>query len=92
MRKRAYILYSGLVQGVGFRWTAREIAQELAVCGWVRNLQDGRVEIEAEADEEVLTYFMDKMKQYFSRYIREEKVYWLRATNEPGEFKVKFDW
>ena len=38
----------GRVQGVGFRYTAREAASECAVSGWVRNLPDGSVEIVAQ--------------------------------------------
>lgn len=38
------ILFSGDVQGVGFRWTCRRLAVEIGLSGWVRNLPDGRVE------------------------------------------------
>jgi acylphosphatase len=42
------VLYSGRVQGVGFRYTAHRIAQQHAVTGFVKNLRDGRVELVAE--------------------------------------------
>ncbi len=40
-------LFEGRVQGVGFRYTVRQIANSYEVTGWVRNLPDGRVELEA---------------------------------------------
>lgn len=46
MRLHAYI--SGIVQGVCFRMYTREVASELGLTGWVRNLSDGRVEVLAE--------------------------------------------
>jgi acylphosphatase len=41
---RAHVLISGLVQGVSFRWYAIQNARRAGVAGWVRNLDDGRVE------------------------------------------------
>ena len=53
------ILVSGRVQGVGYRdWVVRT-AQRTGLTGWVRNLKDGRVEIVASGDEEVLNALID---------------------------------
>ena len=46
-----HVLVSGRVQGVGFRWYARETAERLGLGGWVKNLTDGRVELLLEGRE-----------------------------------------
>jgi acylphosphatase len=45
---RRHIIFYGYVQGVGFRWRAVSAARQYGVSGWVRNLPDGSVEMEAE--------------------------------------------
>ena len=47
-------LISGLVQGVGYRFFTREVAMREGLGGRVRNVADGRVEVEAEGDIEAL--------------------------------------
>ena len=48
---RLHLVVSGLVQGVWFRKSTCDKARELGLCGWVRNLPDGRVEILATGPE-----------------------------------------
>lgn len=48
----------GRVQGVSFRYATLEKASELDVSGWVKNMPDGSVYLEAEASEEVLKEFL----------------------------------
>jgi len=52
--KRFRAIVRGRVQGVGFRACTQEVARDLGVGGWVRNLPDGAVEVEAEGDEAAL--------------------------------------
>lgn len=53
---------TGLVQGVGFRWTTQMIAQELGITGTVKNNPDGSVSIVAQGEELSLEHFIKKIK------------------------------
>ncbi len=65
------VFYSGRVQGVGFRYTVKQIAQSYEVIGWVRNLPDGRVELQAGGNaEEVEKFFQTIARGPLARYIK----------------------
>ncbi len=90
MKKQIHVYYSGRVQGVGFRFTAEDIAQDLDVTGWVKNLRDGRVEVVAEAEEGLLKEFLERINKYFSMYIQDADIQWLPAAGEFKDFGIKF--
>lgn len=62
IQKQVHIIVSGIVQGVFFRASTQEKALELGVCGWVKNLPGGDVEILAKANDETLQEFLDWVK------------------------------
>lgn len=57
MRKTIHFIVSGRVQGVFFRASTRQSANELGLCGWVRNLPDGRVEGMASGESKDIARF-----------------------------------
>ncbi len=57
------VFYEGNVQGVGFRWSVRHAAKGFDVTGWVRNLPDGRVELQVTGEDEEVRAFLDCIAQ-----------------------------
>mgnify|MGYP000123799565 CR=1 FL=1 len=89
MRKRVQVFYGGRVQGVGFRYTVRELACGYEVTGFVRNLVDGRVELVAEGTEEELREFLDRIRtSQLASHIRTADVNWQPATGEFRQFEI----
>lgn len=58
-----HITVKGKVQGVFFRKNAKQIAEDLNITGWVKNTDEGHVEIFAQAFEEELIQFIEWCKQ-----------------------------
>ena len=83
------IFYSGHVQGVGFRYTAKSAAAGFEVSGIVRNLPDGRVELVAEGVREELEAFRDAIRDAgLKPFIRGETVTWGAAQNDFRGFEI----
>jgi acylphosphatase len=57
------VFYEGRVQGVGFRWTVKNLANGFDVLGTVRNLEDGRVELEASGDRSEVDAFLQAIEE-----------------------------
>lgn len=63
MGQARYLLVSGKVQGVGFRYFAQMTAAEHNVNGWVKNMENGAVAIHAEGKEEQVDAFVRSLKK-----------------------------
>jgi len=88
-RKRVKILYSGSVQGVGFRYTVIRVATGFEVTGSVRNLPDGRVELVAEGATGELEAFRQGIREAgLGHFIQREEVSWGEARNEFRGFEI----
>lgn len=86
---RAHVFYSGHVQGVGFRWTAKNIAKGYEITGWVRNLPDGRVELVAEGAENEVRSFLQAIRQSgLGSLIRHEDVNWEQPMGDMFGFQI----
>lgn len=68
------VIYSGRVQGVGFRWTTARVARGYEVAGSVRNLSDGTVELIAQGDDSEVTAFLDAVADAMRGYIDEARI------------------
>jgi len=83
------IIYSGHVQGVGFRYTAKTVATGFEVTGAIRNLPDGRVELTAEGSPGELEAFRAALRDAgLAGFIRDEQVKWADARNEFRGFEI----
>lgn len=85
MNSRLTVRYEGRVQGVGFRFTAANLAQDLDVTGWVKNEFDGSVSMVAEGEEDQLMELLQAVhRSHLGKNITNERV---RNSSSTGEFK-----
>lgn len=84
---RKHYYFDGRVQGVGFRYKAMYLARSLELTGWVRNLYDGRVEMEIQGEEETIRYFLSRLQEDRFISITDMEVEEVRVVQERS-FKV----
>jgi len=88
-RTRMHVFYSGRVQGVGFRYTAKTTAMGFELTGVVRNLPDGRVELVVEGERGELEAYREAVRDAgLGGLIRDEQVQWPPATGEFRGFEI----
>lgn len=77
------VIYSGRVQGVGFRYTTSRISKKYDVTGFVKNLSDGTVELVACGTPEEVNRFLESIATHFYQHIEDMVA---RDIDDPGEY------
>jgi acylphosphatase len=90
MDVRVHILVSGIVQGVGFRFFVYDRAVNYNLRGYVRNLSNGQVEIEAEGDRSILEEFIKEIKVGpRSSHVADLNIQWIKSLNSISGFVIQ---
>lgn len=90
MQVAAHIVVRGVVQGVGFRYFAFRVAARLGVCGWVRNLHNGDVEILAEGERSLLEELIKDVKiGPRSAHVKDLTIEWQNYTGTYSSFEIR---
>jgi len=78
-----HVIFRGRVQGVGFRYTARQIAEHHAVTGFVRNVPDGSVEMFIQGDSAEIDNCIADIQSEFAGHVRDTQI-------EPAVFSPRY--
>ncbi len=87
---RRTVLYTGKVQGVGFRYTACSVARRHAVTGYVKNLEGGRVELVAEGDLDEVERFLAGVADDLGACINDTQEWTVTGTGDFRQFDIRY--
>lgn len=89
MRQRLQVFYAGHVQGVGFRYTVKNLAHGFEVVGNVRNLSDGRVELVVEGEKDELEAFEVAVHESeLGSLIKQTQAHWCESQGGLRGFEI----
>ena len=84
------VLYEGRVQGVGFRFSVRNFTTGYEVVGWVKNLIDGRVELEVQGEENEVDEFLEAvLDSHLRRHINRFVVHEIPVKSGVKGFEIR---
>ncbi len=92
MIERRHYIFSGSVQGVGFRYRATYAARGLGITGYVKNLYDGRVEMEVQGDRDSITRMLVEIEAGSFIHIEDMEVKNIPVISDERDFKVVSGW
>ena len=85
------VFYEGRVQGVGFRYTVRSLAKGFDVLGWVRNLSDGRVELQVCGESAEVRDFLNTIRESeLNSHIKSVQELDIPPLNDVKGFEIRF--
>jgi len=87
--QRETVFFTGRVQGVGFRYSTLQVARGFEVAGWVRNLPDGRVEMQVEGTPVEINAFVRAVEETMDGYIRKTERASVRAEPTFKGFSIR---
>jgi acylphosphatase len=88
--ERQVVIFSGRVQGVGFRYVTLRLAARYRVTGFVRNLHDGRVEMVVEGAKAETQQLVADIRERMGAHIQSLDVHRSAATGEFEDFQIRF--
>ena len=90
MQANVHIIVEGLVQGVGFRWFVARRAEALGLRGYVKNLYNGSVEIEAEGDRSLVEELVKEVKVGpRSAQVKNLHLEWREPSHQSPHFEIR---
>lgn len=87
--QRETVFFHGRVQGVGLRYSTLQVAKGFEVAGWVRNLPDGRVELQVEGGAPEINAFIRAIEETMDGYIRKTERSAIRAEPSMRGFSIR---
>ena len=83
------VVFSGRVQGVGFRYTSNQVARRFEVTGWVKNLPDGTVQMVVEGTPSELESYLDAVTAETHGRVAGREIHRKSATGEFSGFEIR---
>ncbi len=85
---RKKLVFSGKVQGVGFRYETLQLCKRLELTGWVRNKSDGRVEAQVQGKKEKIDFLIDHLKGLKRMTIKNVDSQTIPLVDDDNDFKI----
>jgi acylphosphatase len=85
-----HVIFQGQVQGVGFRYTAKQTARQYKITGFVRNLPDGTVEMFLQGSTQDIENCMQDIQESFTGYLRDTRTEPVSYDPRYTDFRVAF--